>query len=311
MKLVNYVRGGNGSCGVLAGDSVVDIVSNWAGPNPPVCCEDVLHRGADCLERIRSLAATGSVRCSIESVRLGAPLSRPGKIIGLAGNYSEHIKESPKELGLSVCGESRSVPAVFLMPATVIRGPGDEIPWCVFSRQIDYEIELAAVIGKRAKGVRPEEAPDYVGGYTIANDISARSADFGPGREPKRWDEFHDWMKGKWSDGFLPLGPYLVTADEVKDVQDMEMELKVNGQTRQKANTGQMIFPLAQQISFISHIMTLEPGDIIATGTPAGVGIATGGLLQAGDRIEASIEGLGTLVNTMGPEPEEFYQPLG
>jgi 2-keto-4-pentenoate hydratase/2-oxohepta-3-ene-1,7-dioic acid hydratase in catechol pathway len=166
------------------------------------------------------------------------------------------------------------------------------------------------VIGRQAKCVKPDEASDYIAGYTIANDVSARSITFAAGRAKRPWDEFYDWLNGKWADGFLPTGPYLLTADEIQNVQNLDMTLKVNGQIRQKANTSQMIFPVADVVSFISHIMTLQPGDIIATGTPAGVGMATGKFLNAGDRIECSIEHLGTLTNTLGQQPKQFYQPL-
>ena len=127
---------------------------------------------------------------------------------------------------------------------------------------------------------------------------------------PGTWDDFYDWLNGKWADGFLPMGPYLLTADEVDDVQNLQLTLKVNGQLRQNANTSQMIYPVPDIISFLSHIMTLEPGDVIATGTPAGVAVVTGDFLKAGDKIECSIEKLGTLVNTLGPEPQNFYEPL-
>jgi len=158
--------------------------------------------------------------------------------------------------------------------------------------------------------VSREQALDVVAGYTIVNDISARTVTFAKNRAKRPWDEFYDWLNGKWADGFLPMGPYLVTADEIEDAQGLEMCLTVNAQVRQKANTSQMIHPVADVVSFVSHLMTLEPGDIIATGTPSGVGLATGNYLKAGDRIEATIDGLGTLVNTLGPQPKEFYEPL-
>jgi 2-keto-4-pentenoate hydratase/2-oxohepta-3-ene-1,7-dioic acid hydratase in catechol pathway len=166
------------------------------------------------------------------------------------------------------------------------------------------------MIGRHAREILPEQAPHYIAGYMIANDISARSVTFKAGRAERPWDEFFDWLNGKWSDGFLPLGPYLVTADEIENPQNLDMELKVNGQIRQKANTSQMIFSVAEIVSFISHLMTLEPGDVIATGTPHGVGMADGRFLQPGDKMECAIQGLGVLVNTLGPKPNTLYQPL-
>ena len=131
------------------------------------------------------------------------------------------------------------------MPGTVITGPDTEISWPAFSEQIDYEVELAVVIGKSAKCISPPEALDYVAGYTIANDVSARSVTFKENRKERPWDEFFDWLGGKWADGFLPLGPYIVTADEIEDVQNLNLRLTVNGQVRQNASTSQMIFTVA------------------------------------------------------------------
>jgi 2-keto-4-pentenoate hydratase/2-oxohepta-3-ene-1,7-dioic acid hydratase in catechol pathway len=260
------------------------------------------------------LAHSADILTPLDSVKLLAPVPLPGKVIALAGNYSEHIKEAALKrgfkLGLSDSPRYTTVPRPFIMPATAIIGPDDQIPWPAYSEQIDYEIELAVVIGKDAKCVTIEDATDYVAGYTIANDVSARSVTFLKGRQKRPWDEFYDWLNGKWADGFLPMGPYLLTADEIEDVQNLNLTLTVNEQTRQNANTSQMIYPVADVVSFLSHIMTLEPGDVIATGTPAGVAVATGNFLKAGDRIEATIERLGTLTNTLGQRPEEFYEPL-
>jgi 2-keto-4-pentenoate hydratase/2-oxohepta-3-ene-1,7-dioic acid hydratase in catechol pathway len=196
------------------------------------------------------------------------------------------------------------------MPATAVAGPGEQIPWPAYSETIDYELELAVVMGRKAKAVPPDRAPEIVAGYTIANDVSARTVTFKKNRTERPWDEFYDWLNGKWADGFCPMGPYLLTADEIEDVQNLDMTLKVNDEVRQKANSSQMIHPVAEIVSFLSHLMTLEPGDVIATGTPSGVGFATGNYLQAGDKIEAAIEKLGTLTNTLGPRPERFYEPL-
>ena len=248
---------------------------------------------------------------TLEQTKLLAPIPRPSKVIALAGNYSEHIKEAGLSLGLSDSPRHTTVPRPFLMPPTVVIGPDEEISWPAYSEQIDYEIELAVIIGKNAKCVKPGDALDYVAGYTICNDVSARSVTFKKNRQERPWDEFYDWLNGKWADGFLPMGPYLLTSDEVADVQNLQMQLKVNGQVRQKANTSRMIYPVADIVSFLSHIMTLEPGDVIATGTPAGVAMATGRFLQPGDCLECTIKKLGTLTNILGQRPEKFYEPLG
>ncbi len=314
MKLVSFRRDESVSCGVLLDGGILDIAKAWEGADAPRSVKEILTRGAECMAKVAGLAERGGDLVSADSVRLVAPIPQPGKCIALAGNYSEHIKEASVtrgfNVGLSDSPRLTTAPRPFIMPTTAVAGPGDEVAWPVYSETIDYEIELAVVIGRKVKCVAAEEALEAVAGCTIANDISARTVTFKAGRVERPWDEFYDWLNGKWADGFLPMGPYVLTADEVEDVQDLAMELKVNGEVRQNANTGQMIYPVADIVSFLSHIMTLEPGDIIATGTPSGVGLATGNYLKAGDKIEASIEGLGTLVNTLGERPGRFYEPL-
>jgi 2-keto-4-pentenoate hydratase/2-oxohepta-3-ene-1,7-dioic acid hydratase in catechol pathway len=310
MKLVTYARDKSVSCAILTDAGLIDVQAVWQGPNPPRSVKEILQRGPSCLDKLDDLANSADILTPLDSVKLLAPIPRPGKVIGLAGNYSEHIKEAGLSLGLSDSPRKTTVPRPFLMPATVVIGPGEGIPWPAYSEQIDYELELAVIIGKCANRIKADDALEYVAGYTVANDVSARSVTFAKGRAKRPWDEFYDWLNGKWADGFLPMGPYLLTADEIGDVQNLDMELTVNGEIRQKANTSQMIYPVADIVSFLSHIMTLEPGDAIATGTPAGVAMATGRFLQPGDRIECTIENLGTLMNTLGQRPEKFYHPL-
>ena len=311
MRLITYRRGESVSCGILTDKGIIDVPSAWPGPNPPRSISQILQRGPDCIKTLAGL--TGKAECfvSCDDVQLLAPVLRPGKVIGLAGNYGKHIKEAGLALGLSDSPRQSTVPRPFIMPPTVITGPDSEIPWPAYSEQIDYEIELAVIIGKKARCVKADEALDYVAGYSICNDVSARSVTFKKGRANRPWDEFYDWLNGKWSDCFLPLGPCLVTADEIDDVQNLNMKLCVNGKVRQQANTSEMIYPVADVVSFLSHIMTLEPGDCVATGTPAGVAMATGDFLRPGDRIECTIEKIGTLTNTLGQKPEVFYEPLG
>ncbi|MHC4122010.1 MAG: fumarylacetoacetate hydrolase family protein [Planctomycetota bacterium] len=308
MKLTTYQKDNSVLCGILTENGIVDIKSSWQKPNPPKSIKQALQR--NCLEELRKTAQQALKKTPIDSVKLLAPVPRPGKVIALAGNYSAHIKEAGLSLGLSDSPRKTTVPRPFIMPSTVVTGADKEIQWCDYSKQIDYEVELAVVIGKKIKCISPKESLKAVAGYTIANDISARSVTFGKNRTKRPWDEFYNWLNGKWADGFLPMGPFLVTANEIDDVQNLDIKLTVNGQTRQKANTSQMIFSVADVVSFLSHIMTLEPGDIIATGTPAGVGMATGNFLKPGDRIECTIEKLGTLSNTLGQQPEKFYEPL-
>ena len=310
MKLVTYSGNQSISCGILTDEGIIDIPSAWTLPNPPRSVKEILQRGQACLEKLAELAQSAEILTPSEQVQLLAPVPRPSKVLALAGNYSEHIQEAGLALGLSDSPRQTTVPRPFLMPPTVVIGPDEEISWPAYSEKIDYEIELAVVIGKKAKCVSPKEALEYVAGYTIANDISARNVTFAKARTKRPWDEFYDWLNGKWADGFLPMGPYILTCDEVAEVQNLNMELKVNGEIRQKANTAQMIYSVADIVSFLSYIMTLEAGDVIATGTPAGVAAATGKFLKPDDKIECTIDKLGTLTNTLGQRPVKFYEPL-
>jgi 2-keto-4-pentenoate hydratase/2-oxohepta-3-ene-1,7-dioic acid hydratase in catechol pathway len=312
MKLTAYKNDGVESVGVLTEKGIIDIPAVWPGPNPPRSIIDILSR--DAIAAVKELADKSKIVTPIENVKLLAPISRPGKLLALAGNYGEHIKEASMKrgfnLGLSDAKKQTTVPRPFLKPATTIIGPDDKIPWPEYSEQLDYELELAVVIGNRAKCVEAKGAIDCIAGYMIANDVSARSVTFKNGRTERPWDDFYDWLAGKWADGFCPIGPYLVTADEIPDVQNLRMELKVNNETRQKANTSQMIYPVAEVVSFLSFLMTLEPGDIILTGTPAGVAVASGRFLQSGDTIECRIDNLGILKNTLAQKPVDFYKPI-
>jgi 2-keto-4-pentenoate hydratase/2-oxohepta-3-ene-1,7-dioic acid hydratase in catechol pathway len=229
-----------------------------------------------------------------------APLHRPPKLLALAGNYQEHVREG----GVADVLKQRATPLLFLKPSTSIVGPGEPIHAPKISHTMDYELEIAVVIGRRCKRVTAADALGVVAGYMVANDISARTVDWGVDRgEITPRISYFDWLNGKWPDTFAPLGPYLVTADEIPDPQALAMRLTVNGQTRQEATTGDMIFTVAETIAFCSRFMTLEPGDVILTGTPSGVGATTQTWLQPGDRIEAWIEKLGTLITPVG-EPD-------
>jgi 2-keto-4-pentenoate hydratase/2-oxohepta-3-ene-1,7-dioic acid hydratase in catechol pathway len=228
------------------------------------------------------------------------PVPKPNKIFLLAGNYAEHIKE-----GGGVAAErAETFPYVFMKPpTTTLNHPYKpvRIPK-VSPDQIDWELELAVVIGKTCKGVSEAEALKYVAGYTIINDISNRKYRPNPGRKKREKDTFFDWLHGKWHDSFCPCGPCIVSADAIPDPQTLPMKLTHNGQTRQDANTSMMIFPVAALIEFIAAMVTLEPGDLISTGTPSGVGNTTGTYLKPGDVMYGSIGGIGTLVTMLVAE---------
>jgi 2,4-didehydro-3-deoxy-L-rhamnonate hydrolase len=228
-------------------------------------------------------------------VELLVPIPRPNKLLLLAGNYNEHLREG----GGASTERAETFPYVFWKPPTTTLTASNKpvlIPK-VSPDHVDWELELCIVIGRRARHVSEAEALQYVAGYTVVNDISDRQYRPNPDRKPRTNDKWFDWEHGKWHDTFCPCGPCIASADAIADPQKLKMKLTVNGSVKQSATTGQQIFPVAAVIAFISDIVTLEPGDLISTGTPGGVGNSTGTYLQSGDRIEAWIDGIGTLVS--------------
>lgn len=235
-----------------------------------------------------------------DKTNLLIPLPMPNKLFLLAGNYAAHIEEG----GGKATERAKTFPYVFMKPPTTTLTAANRpviIPR-ISPDAIDWELELGVVIGRRSKGVSESEALSVVAGYTIINDISNRRFRPNPNRQERDKDRFFDWLHGKWFDSFCPCGPCVTSADAIGDPQSLAMKLTVSGEVKQDANTGQQIFSVAQVIEFISSIVTLEPGDIIATGTPAGVGAAKGTFLKPGDVIEASIAEIGTLVSPVEAE---------
>jgi len=229
----------------------------------------------------------------LDTVRLLAPLPRPNRIFALAGNFADHILEG----GERVRRREGSTPRVFSKPPSCVIGPEAGIRIPSISTTVDHEIELAVVVGRRAARIRREDVASVVAGYAVFNDVSARYLTFEDRDEAAADDAWYDFINGKWCDTFGPLGPYLVTADEVPDPGALAMELRVNGEVRQSGSTAQMIFDVGDALAFISRICELAPGDVIAMGTPAGTAIGTGKYLVPGDVVEATIQGLGTLRN--------------
>ncbi|MGC5617241.1 fumarylacetoacetate hydrolase family protein [Georgenia sp. Z1491] len=235
--------------------------------------------------------ATEVGRRPLAGARLLAPLLAPGKVLAVAANYQEHVKEA----GFEARKQTTATPRLFLKPDTAITGPDAPVALNPITTQLDWEVEIAAVIGWRAQGVPVGDALDHVFGYATSNDISARSLDLGVPRDGEAMTGFFDWLEGKWLDGSAPLGPYLVTSDEVPDPQDLGLTLELNGQVMQQGSSSDMVHTVAELVSFSSRLMTLNPGDIILTGTPSGVGATTGVFLQPGDTMVAAVEGLGSL----------------
>ena len=232
-----------------------------------------------------------------DGLKILVPIPRPNKLLLLAGNYAAHIEEG----NLTAVERAETYPWVFMKPpTTTLTHPGDPVRLPEVSpASMDYELELAVVIGRRAKGVTESEALEYVAGYTITNDISDRRFRPNPERKAREHDAFFDWLHGKWHDSSCPCGPCVTSRDAIADPQTLAMQLRVNGDLRQDASTAQQIFPVAAVIEFISSFVTLEPGDIISTGTPGGVGETKGVYLRKGDRIDATISSIGTLVTSV------------
>lgn len=232
-----------------------------------------------------------------EESKIEIPLVFVGKLLALAGNYRKHVSES----GFAGPAGGIWTPQVFWKPSTALLKHGGTVPLCNKNIFFDWEAELAVVIGKQARNVRAENAMQYVFGYTIINDLSERqyNAEI-KDRDKREFDPFFDWLMGKWFDGSAPLGPELVTADEVPDPSNLGLRLWLNGDLMQDSNTRNMIFQVPETIAALTKVMTLEPGDVIAMGTPEGVGFACGRNLRSGDHLRVEIEGLGHLDTYIG-----------
>lgn len=275
MKLVMYsVNDGDVKAGLLEDSEVRQL----AGEDTTMI--SLIKEGAD-------KQPVGGDSLSLEEVKLHPPISKPSKVIGIGLNYEDHAEETGADIP--------EKPIVFAKYPNTIAGPGDTIRIPKITEQADYEAELAVVIGKRAKNVAAEEALEYVFGYMNANDVSSRDLQFSEGGQ---------WSRSKSIDTFAPIGPYLVTKDEIEDPQKLSVKCTLNGEVMQEGNTEKMIFSVAEIVAFLSTGMTLEAGDIILTGTPPGVGVARDPqvFLKDGDEVTIEIEGLGTLTNPVEVE---------
>ncbi len=278
MRLLSYLRDGHRHHGRLTDDGT-GVVELGRGD-----LVELLET-----EQVAAAAGADGPAFGLGEITIGAPLVRPGKILAVAANYASHVKESG---GTPLVAE-RALPRLFLKPRTAILGPYDTLELPTVSEQTDWEVELGVVIGTRCRNVSEGDALSVIAGYVTSNDISARSLTTDKDLDEEHRRPFFDWLMGKWPDGFAPLGPWFVSADEVDDPHDLELHLAVNGEVRQHGSTSELIFGIAELISFASSFMTLEPGDVLQTGTPSGVGATTGTFLAPGDLMLARVGDLG------------------
>lgn len=297
MKLITFqTRTLHTRLGALVGDLAIDLehLGVAAGVALPDNMLDFIDAAPVSLERTRELLSKFegnwplNVATPVANVRLLAPIPRPRKnIFGIGLNYVDHVAESARTLDTSK--DLPKQPVVFSKPPTTVIGPGDAIEHnALITQQLDWEVELAVIIGSTCRRVSEDEAMSKVFGYTVINDISARDC--------RRAGQ---WIFSKGQDTFAPMGPYIVTADEVADPHNLDLWLKVNGQIKQNSNTRHLLFKIPALIADISSAITLEPGDIIATGTPSGVGAGMDPQewLWPGDVVELGVESIGTLRN--------------
>ena len=248
--------------------------------------------GFDPLSPLDSATRAAAPVVIVDESRLEVPLPRVGKILALAGNYRKHVVES----GFSIPASGVWTPQIFSKPNTALLGHGGSVALRTKNHFFDWEAELAVVIGKAARDVDTESAMQFVFGFCTCNDLSERKFNSEvQNRDKREFDPFFDWLMGKWFDGSAPLGPELVTADEVPDPDNLPVRLWLNGELMQHSNTANMIFKIPETIAALSAVLTLEPGDVIMMGTPEGVGFARGRALAAGDHLRAEVGDLGAL----------------
>lgn len=299
LRLVTFACPGETRLGAVVGDHVVDL--SRVDPSIPVGLSELIAAGPTALELARAaveqvmaefrgdraaLVRDGKL-CALSDVLLLAPIPRPARNVFCVGrNYMKHIEESARAMG--VAAKANEYPEFFTKPPSAVVGPGGVFPLDdSATEKLDYEAELAVVIGRRGRNIEPARAYDYVFGYTLGNDLSARDAQRQHGQ----------WFKGKAFDGSCPLGPAVVPHADIGDPHALSIQLRVNGELRQSANTSEMMWKIPDILFWLSRGLTLEPGDIVLTGTPEGVGsrMTPPVYLQPGDVVEAELEAVGTL----------------
>ncbi|MGH2447597.1 MAG: fumarylacetoacetate hydrolase family protein [Chloroflexota bacterium] len=292
MRLLQYRDLQGEHLGALREGMVVPLqAASLQGEPLPDNLLELIEAGPDALHRARELMQSSNAErlaVPITSVEVVAPIQPRENVMAIGRNYAEHAAEQANKRG-----EQTGKPTFFTKARSAITGPYSDISLHPeITRQVDWEAELGVVIGKQGTNIQAENAQEFVFGYTVLNDVSARDIQYGWGSQ---------FFKGKSLDGFCPIGPYVVTADEVPDPQNLQLTLRVNGEVKQKASTAGMVHPIGEVVSLLSQGMTLFPGNVIATGTPAGVGYARTPqeFLRAGDVMETEVVGLGIMRNKM------------
>ena len=279
MKLTRLGNIGEEQPGVQLPDGRIIDVSAFGEDYTPEFFEN------DGIQRLSDWLVDHGSNCPVvvDGTRIGAPLKKPGKIICIGLNFKDHAEESGME--------PPAEPVVFFKATSSLCGPNDNLVIPRGSQKTDWEVELAVIIGKKASYIEESDSYNYVAGYSLHNDYSERAYQLEQGGQ---------WVKGKSCDTFAPLGPFIATKDEIEDVNNLGMWLKVNGEQKQNGTTANFIFDVAHVVSYLSRFKTLEPGDVISTGTPAGVGLGFNPpqYLKPGDKVELGIEGLGTSSQT-------------
>jgi 2-keto-4-pentenoate hydratase/2-oxohepta-3-ene-1,7-dioic acid hydratase in catechol pathway len=286
MRLATFTHDASQRLGAVDGDEIVDLAASL--PDLPRDMIGLLEAGPEALLAVREAVARGP-RLPLSDVRLDAPIARPPKFLAVGLNYADHVAEGGME--------TPEHPTIFNKQSTCVTGPTSPIHVPRASHVLDYEGELGFVIGRRCRHVSRDAAPDVIAGYLVVNDVSVRDWQL---RVPT-------WTMGKSFDTHGPIGPWIVTSDELRDPHGLRLRTWVNGELRQDSNTKELIFDCFTLVEHLSTAFTLEPGDIVATGTPSGVGIARKPpqLLKAGDVVRIEIEGIGQIENPVIAEPAE------
>ncbi len=289
MRLATFIQDGQWRLGGILGDQIIDLAAahdaRLGGYHIPTDMRSLLEAGPDAWEEVaRTLALSDldTFARPLAGVKLAAPIPNPSKVVAVGQNYLDHVREQG--------AEPPDHPIIFAKFPTAVIGPNDEIRWDpALTDKVDWEVELAVVIGREARRVPADRAYEYIFGYTVANDVSARDLQFTDGQ----------WVRAKSLDTFCPLGPWIVTKDEIPDPHGLPIRCRVNDEIVQDSSTDQLIFRVPYLIEFLSHAFTLLPGDVILTGTPPGVGHfrKPPRYLRDGDTVTVEIEGIGALSN--------------